>query len=338
VQTTDQARANLTFNQRWLDANDLGGAGQQGQTDELAQQVAGLQVLQEQTVQREQAANERFAPARDRLNMLQSSATQGGLAGANINAPAQIAPDVSRLNRGLDLGKSQVKAKLSNRGKQSRGQQEQAFRYAQKLEAQQPAQVQFDSQFIAPNAMPQQAAQVELEARLVDVENNLDINGFKVDEVLDGSGNMDRTATRSGVFHGRTASGDATGIASTGVLGSLDVILPGLDGSRWISYRFTTPRGDIRVTAHGISREWIAGAKRAGLAILAVLILWALQQIVRGLSLTAKRRIATALILLGAVGLLIGILPVAALVLLVVGIVLKLVYRSRRRKEILAAG
>ena len=113
-------------------------------------------------------------------------------------------------------------------------------------------------------------------------------------------------------------------------LASLDVQLPGADTTRWTSYRFTTPRGDIQISARPASEHAIGGLKRLGIVLVILLMLFLLQIMIqdRGLDHKGRKILSTALILLGVAGLLIGILPVFGLAAIVAGIVMK---ASQRR-------
>ena len=45
---------------------------------------------------------------------------------------------------------------------------------------------------------------------------------------------------------------------------------PGEDNRRWQSFQFTTPRGDVKVTAHAVSSPLIKGLRRFGAAVIAL--------------------------------------------------------------------
>jgi hypothetical protein len=113
----------------------------------------------------------------------------------------------------------------------------------------------------------------------------------------------------------RPPAGPPTGLAS------LDVELPGPDAARWESHRFTTPRGEIELTAYAAAGLAIGGLKRIGLAAAALALVVGLRWIsTRGLGTTGRRVLSTVMILLGVLGLMIGIFPIAGLVMIIAGI------------------
>ncbi len=100
-------------------------------------------------------------------------------------------------------------------------------------------------------------------------------------------------------------------------LTSLDVALP----ERGVEYLFTTPRGDIQITAQSVFRDKIDQAVGL-LAILAVLIALSLAyRIGRAIiARTSERTLAIVMILLGVASFISGVLPVFGIILLVWGI------------------
>ncbi|MCX5670011.1 MAG: hypothetical protein NTU94_01645 [Planctomycetota bacterium] len=113
-------------------------------------------------------------------------------------------------------------------------------------------------------------------------------------------------------------------------LASLDVQLP----LRGRVYRFATPRGDVEVTASAASRPLIEGLERlGGVAALVVVVLVA-RRLVRGrsFSIQTQSTISWVLIVLGVLGMFVGILPVAGLIITVIGVIMKIhLFRVRRR-------
>ena len=120
------------------------------------------------------------------------------------------------------------------------------------------------------------------------------------------------------------------GVAPRG-LASLDVELPAQDAARWQPFRFTTPRGEVELAGYGISRRAIDGWLRVGMVIVSFLLVWGLMRGLRGRTTSLPRRllVANLAVILGVVGLLFGIYPVAAVVAIVAGFV------SRRRTRVL---
>lgn len=118
-------------------------------------------------------------------------------------------------------------------------------------------------------------------------------------------------------------------------LASLDVEIP----ERGVLYRFTTPRSGIEINARAISAKFIDSLKPLGIVILAL----GLVGLVRWLdvrrwkfSLKAQSTISSLLIIFAPLGLLLGILPILAVVALVAAIAWKIVLR-RTRKRLAAA-
>jgi hypothetical protein len=118
-------------------------------------------------------------------------------------------------------------------------------------------------------------------------------------------------------------------LAGTG-LASLDVALPGADGSRWRVWRFTTPRGVAEIRGYGVSAGALDVLRRVGVLLATLLVLWLGAVLCRA---GARREsvlswLPATLILVGAVALLVGVLPVGAGLAIVCGIVLR-VKRAR---------
>ncbi|MBI2480952.1 MAG: hypothetical protein HYV60_20665 [Planctomycetia bacterium] len=100
-------------------------------------------------------------------------------------------------------------------------------------------------------------------------------------------------------------------------LTSLDVVLP----ERGVEYLFTTPRGDIEITAHNISKAQIDRVLGL-LGILAILIgLTVAYRIGRAIvARTSPRALAITCILLGVVSIIGGVLPLVGIVLIAWGV------------------
>ncbi|HUG67389.1 MAG TPA: hypothetical protein VMM76_06540, partial [Pirellulaceae bacterium] len=119
---------------------------------------------------------------------------------------------------------------------------------------------------------------------------------------------------------GDVAMDDVSGVpASAGESGltSLDVALP----ERGVEYLFTTPRGDIQITAQSVSTEQVDRVLGL-LGILAILVGLAVAYRI-GQTIIAKvstRTLALVMILLGVVSIVAGVLPVLGIVLIVCGI------------------
>ena len=109
-------------------------------------------------------------------------------------------------------------------------------------------------------------------------------------------------------------------------LASLDVDFPGPDHSRWAEYRFTTPRGEIEIRAVTAAGNAIDSYQRGGLALALLLFAGVVRTVARKRerrSFWSSRSAGTMLIIAGVLGLFVGILPVAGVVAVVLGIVLR---------------
>jgi hypothetical protein len=201
-----------------------------------------------------------------------------------------------------------------------KGQKALASRYKDKLEKQQSERLQRGSQVVTVSgrmADPQSIVQEEERG------SSRDFDGEDLAFGMRGAGGMGAIVVPT---------------AGTG-LASLDVSFPPFDTSRWVQYRFTTPLGEPRVTARSISESALEEIKQLGLAI----VLFAAFFVARVLFVRVRRRktketdsgathyLPTILILLGVLGLLIGILPVAATWMLILGCVAKVSRAIRRR-------
>ena len=187
------------------------------------------------------------------------------------------------------------------RGRQRRSQKELAGRYQDMLERQAGrAAPERDEEETAETAMPEQEPSPE-----------------RVPAATPGSLVYGDYYRRAGAASGPTET--TTGLTSLGVE------LPPPDPSRWASYRFTTPRGDIEVEGWTASRRTADASRRLALAVAVLLLLALVRRIFAGVKLgeQALANASTALIIACVLALLLGFLPVAALVLLAVGIVLK---------------
>ena len=109
--------------------------------------------------------------------------------------------------------------------------------------------------------------------------------------------------------------------APTG-LASLDVSLPAPDAQRWTWRRFTTPRGDAVIHARSVTGETVRSVQRLAAVVAAVILLGVLHTAVRRRNVSVNwRRTTETLAIIGAVGLLAGVLPVYAAAALVMGLV-----------------
>jgi hypothetical protein len=115
-------------------------------------------------------------------------------------------------------------------------------------------------------------------------------------------------------------------------LASMKVELPPDDPQRWTSHRFATARGDIRVSAIALPVRFLDSLRRIGLALVAALAVGFLPVLFAGRVTPRGRRVMTSgMIVAGSLGLLAGVFPIACVLLVIGGIVLKLVRASRVR-------
>ncbi len=111
------------------------------------------------------------------------------------------------------------------------------------------------------------------------------------------------------------------GEAQTAGLGlvSLDVALP----QRGIEYRFTTPRGDIEITARAVSRRTLTTLRRLGIFLAVIGAMLAVRRLVRASAVwpLASGKVGITLVAIGLTGIVIGVLPNAAVLVIVIGII-----------------
>jgi hypothetical protein len=117
---------------------------------------------------------------------------------------------------------------------------------------------------------------------------------------------------------GATGYGAGVPAAPPTGLASLDIELP----LRGIEYRFTTPRGEVEITARAAGVSLLDRLGRVIVALVLVALAWVLVRLVRRATLSDQfRRFApAALIVAGVASLLFGILPIAGVLAIVAGI------------------
>jgi len=111
-------------------------------------------------------------------------------------------------------------------------------------------------------------------------------------------------------------------------LTSLDVDVP----ARGVPFFFTTPRGEVTITVRSVSQQFIETLCRIGLA-LAVIAIGILGYVawLRWHAWITPEALSMMAIVLGFAGIIIGILPILALVMLVAGVVARIGFRRRDR-------
>jgi hypothetical protein len=125
---------------------------------------------------------------------------------------------------------------------------------------------------------------------------------------------------------GSPVVGRVSGQAADTGLASLALPFLAEDPGRWTTYRFATPRGEVALSARSISQRSVEGLQRLAAGLLALIVLPLILRRLAGGAASPKRRrtVGTLLIVAASFGLLFGIFPLAALVLLVTGIVMKI--------------
>ncbi len=116
-------------------------------------------------------------------------------------------------------------------------------------------------------------------------------------------------------------------------LASLAVEFP----ARGVSFFFTTPRGEVTITARSVSHQFIETMRRIGLA-LAVIAIGTVGWVARlkWHAWFTPRAWSTLVIVCGFAGAIIGVLPILGLVMLVVGVGARIALRRRERAVALA--
>jgi hypothetical protein len=118
-------------------------------------------------------------------------------------------------------------------------------------------------------------------------------------------------------------------------LASLDIALPSPDLSRWEAYRFTTPRGEMELSAAAISSRSIEGWRRFAVSVVTFLVAGLIWRSMSGHGLRAARRVSTCnlVIILAVIGLLLGIFPYAAALAALAGLFLRRQAKQTARAE-----
>jgi hypothetical protein len=123
-----------------------------------------------------------------------------------------------------------------------------------------------------------------------------------------------------GVPGGGPMPGERDPPASLPALASLDVELP----QRGREYLFTTPRGDVEITARSVGAPFLGRFLRAGLVLAAALAAWGLYRFLRRRRMprVEQRRLGALLLVAGLASLIGGIFPIAGLIAAAGGVVL----------------
>ncbi len=123
-----------------------------------------------------------------------------------------------------------------------------------------------------------------------------------------------------------TAHGGPSALPSPTGLASLDFQLPIPNPDRWSVYRFTTPRGEVEITARSISNELLRRlGYAAGTLAVVFLIGYVIRRTTRGNGAGFISPLATTLMIaLGFLALILGVLPVLGIIAIIAGIALKI--------------
>ncbi len=127
-------------------------------------------------------------------------------------------------------------------------------------------------------------------------------------------------------------------MAQTAGLGlvSLDVELP----QRGIEYRFTTPRGDIEITARAVSRQTLTTLTRFGIFLAVVGAMLAVRRLVRDREVWTldSGKVGITLSAIGLTGIVSGVLPNAAVIVTVIGMIVAVRAYLVRRADLARLG
>lgn len=130
--------------------------------------------------------------------------------------------------------------------------------------------------------------------------------------------------------------GGGTAMGRTLGLVSLDIELP----QRGVEYRFTTPRGAVEITARAASTNMLQILRRLAMCVLAAIVILILYRLIQGResALFSSRATSICLIVIGMASLLIGVMPLAGLLILVIGIVMRVQQnlKARRARQLAA--
>jgi len=111
--------------------------------------------------------------------------------------------------------------------------------------------------------------------------------------------------------------GEAVAVAADSGLASLEVTLP----QRGVEYLFTTPGGDLEITARAVDATQFGRLWQLMLVVAGLLTLWALYRLVRLIHQRLSRRAEAVLLILGGLfSLLAGILPIIGLLAMLTGV------------------
>jgi hypothetical protein len=133
---------------------------------------------------------------------------------------------------------------------------------------------------------------------------------------------------------GRPGAGRWTTAGESPVTGLASLSLAELP-KRGRLFLFTTPGGEVEITARSASRQSIRSGVHVGVVLVVLLAAGLVFRMGRRgrLAWLGGRAFSTALVAVGAIAVLLGVLPIAGLVAILVGVGIKIARASRRRGE-----
>ena len=302
-----------TFNDAWLAKNKL-----ETSLEEARKEVAEAHDQTAEQVKVTESRAKQFADYKEQVQ-----AGQAGQAGGQVAAQAdrwqdQQQPAAPQIVLKGDLDEVLTGKKSKDVAARRRDQREVVQRYQEKLQK-----------------------QVEEQQRVLPQPRSADRHEWGR---AAGPPVLGRVPILGGAFQtARDASvraADESGAAAYVPLVSLAVDLPQLEdpedlARRWTRYQFTTPRGEVEMTAWTASGPMIAGLKRLVVVVLAVAAVLGLREVLRrrGLPAGVQEALAIGLIVVGGAGLFFGVFPIAGLVAVGAGIVWRVWQRAVGRRQ-----
>ncbi len=269
---------------------------------------------------------------------------------ATVAAKGQLnAPEVAQGKAKAELSKSLAsrESRARNRRRSASKERDTLERYQQQLEQQQDRQQRTSqvlgrqyTRFDQPRSQTQAAGtQVQrggtVQAHLGSAATLNLKGGAQLTELsgVGGVGGQGFAAGMGGARYGGWGRQLGESVQQVAGLASLDVELPELDRFYQV-YHFTTPRGETRISARATSRRLMTDFGRLGTVAVIFAVILGLIHLARTGRFVWLTQPAgsTTLICVGLLALVIGILPLFALVALVAGITLKIRGRIARRQ------
>jgi hypothetical protein len=327
-----------TFNDAWLAQNKLETSLEMAQKevaeahDQTAEEAKATQGRAQQLedykkqvqVQADQSSNAVIISRDQRTNaVIVRPGQAGGQAAQGWEAQQQ--PAAPQIIRDADEAAVVAGKKVMTMTERRRDQSEVVQRYQEKL------QKRADEQ---RRALPQSQTSVSGTEWGISAGGTLNLNAGTVTTL---NGTIAAT-TGAQIAQPAGPGGEAPDFGFTSLAVDLPQLAPQARedlARRWTHYQFTTPRGDVAMTAWAASDPLIAGLKRVLVVALVVAAVLALRWVLvrKGLPARVQSVLATALIIAGGAGLFFGIFPIAGLVAVAAGIIWRIWQRAIRRRE-----